>query len=268
MSVVDPSITRPRPAGVLRAGGGFRPFAAADVLQSIPDRFESQAALHPDRIAVTALGQRLTYGELDVLADRVALGLLARGVAPGDRVALALDHEPAALAALLGVLKAGAVVTALDPTWPEPRSAAIVGDAEPRLLVTSAAHRGLGERLASRAVRRELPSVVTARAPGRRPAIPPDALAFLLYTSGTTGPPKGVMRTHGAQLRSARGDINFFQIGPEDRITLFASLAAGHSMSVMGFTLLKRCATWCRSAGTPSMRRGSPPSSGRGCPSP
>ena len=246
MSEPFPDAPRAHPAGVLRDGGGFRTFEAAALHQSISERFASQVALYPERVAVSGGRERLTYRELDARADRAAAGLLARGVTPGDRVALALDHEPAAVSAVLGALKAGAVVTPLDPAWPESRSTAIVDDAAPRLVLTGAAHRTLADRLAGpdRPALELEALAATATAAATWPAVSADALAFLLYTSGSTGPPKGVMRTHAAQLRSARGDVNGFRVGCEDRVTLFASLAVGHAMSVMALTLLSG-ATLC-----------------------
>jgi amino acid adenylation domain-containing protein len=163
----------------------------------------------PDKVAVCADGRSLTYAELEVAADRVAGALAGMGVVRGDRVGLHLNKTVDAVAAIYGIMRAGAAYVPLDPNAPASRCALIARDCEIAALIAD--ERGVEEL-------RKLDSTVSTRgivcgdnAPsgfetwqavqsgGQRPpshaAIDTD-LAYILYTSGSTGRPKGVMISH------------------------------------------------------------------------
>src|SRR6185369_5982377 len=125
-------------------------------------------------------GAPLTYGELDARANRLARYLQARGVRPGDRVALLLERSAELVAAILGVLKAGAAYVPIDPAYPAERVAFLREDSGAALLLTAADLEALGSYSSERL------------------AIPLDAglPAYVIYTSGSTGTPKGVVVTH------------------------------------------------------------------------
>ncbi|MFB4306215.1 AMP-binding protein [Actinomadura sp. GTD37] len=152
---------------------------------------------HGDRTAVVDGGRTLTYAELDAAADRVAAGLAARGVGRGDRVPLRLPRSADLVVAALGVLKSGAAYSPLDPAWPDARIAAIAERLGAPLVLTAAALRDLGETGRGLAAPRTAPA--------------PDDLAVVLWTSGSTGEPKGVLCPHRAlgRLVPRAGHLDF-----------------------------------------------------------
>ena len=176
----------------------FIPFPRAALDRSIPDRFAEQVARHPDRIAIgaggSAGGQTIAYHALGQKVERIARGILARlGAAPAP-VALLFDQGAPLVAATLGVLAAGKFYVPLDPTYPRAHLLAMLGDLQPRLLLTDRGHRDLASGLV-RDPRQvlALDEIDTqAIAAGALPRVPPDALAYIYYTSGSTGRAKGV----------------------------------------------------------------------------
>jgi long-chain acyl-CoA synthetase len=149
------------------------------------------ATQRPDAPAVVAGSDRLSWAELDAAVDRAAAGYVARGLAPGDRVALQLPNGLPWLRAALGALRVGLVVVPVNTAYTDPELEYVLGDAGAALLVTA------GERGPVAGV------PVCAGPPegdGPVPAVAddPEALAFLAYTSGTTGRPRGAMLTSGA----------------------------------------------------------------------
>ncbi|HKH48849.1 MAG TPA: amino acid adenylation domain-containing protein, partial [Thermoanaerobaculia bacterium] len=151
---------------------------------SVLDLIDAQAERTPEAEAVVGVdGEILTYRELRERASQLAHHLRKMGVAPGDRVAFALDRSLELPVTVLGILEAGAAYVPLDPSWPEERLNLMLEDARVRTVLS---RDGL-ERLA----RMEAP-------PLPRLPISPDDLAYVLYTSGSTGRPKGVAMRHGA----------------------------------------------------------------------
>jgi amino acid adenylation domain-containing protein len=146
----------------------------------VAERVSAQAAGTPDAVAVLADGTCWSYAELDAAADRIAAGLLAGGMPAGARVGVMLDRSPELIATVLGVLKAGAAVVPLDRSYPQPRIDAMVACAEPfRVLADPGEVRAL------------------MQTPTRTlPAIDPADAAYVLFTSGSTGEPKGVTMPH------------------------------------------------------------------------
>ncbi len=160
--------------------------------------FAAQAATTPEAVAVVCGTERLTYGELNRRANRLANRLRALGVGPETPVGVCLERGPELVPALLGILKAGGAYVPLDPAYPEERLAFILEDSGVPVLVTQ---RALASRLPGSAAR----VVVEDRAgdsDGDAGLIVPagdageDNLAYLIYTSGSTGLPKGVAITH------------------------------------------------------------------------
>ncbi|MEU4178904.1 amino acid adenylation domain-containing protein [Streptomyces sp. NPDC026589] len=163
---------------------------------TVLDVLATRAAVQPDRTAVVAGDERLTFGELRLLSDRLACSLRGRGVEAGDRVAVALPRTALAVVAVLGILRAGAVYVPLDPAQPAARTSLILDTAAPRLvLATSATRPALPDAadvlLLDEAAEQEDTVAVTMPVPPRGR----DA-AYVLYTSGSTGLPKGVVVEH------------------------------------------------------------------------
>jgi amino acid adenylation domain-containing protein len=166
---------------------------AADV--TVGSLFAAQATATPDAPAVLQDGVAWSYTELDEASDALAGRLTAAGVRPGDLVGLCLDRSPSMVAALLAVTKVGAAYVPVDPAYPAGRRRSILADAGPAVVFAD------GE-LAD-GPWRVLP-VSPGEVPGGRAVRPagcgarPEDLAYVMYTSGSTGQPKGVMVPHRA----------------------------------------------------------------------
>src|SRR5262245_15373032 len=102
---------------------------------SLPTAFERTVRAHGARTAVFSDTWTATFDELNATANRLAHALVARGCEPGDRIAILMQHDTQQIAALVGALKAGAIVVALNPSNPPARLQQLIGDAEPLLLV-------------------------------------------------------------------------------------------------------------------------------------
>jgi len=158
---------------------------------------DEQAALRPTAPAVLDEASRLSYADLQQRSDALAEALLARGVGPGDRVAVYLDRSHTVPIALLAVLKTGAAYVPVDPRYPAARVEQVLQDANPKLVLTrSSLEHALPAFLGDRLVRCDLvgehPSGTLSRSEVR-----PEMAAYVIYTSGSTGRPKGVEVSHG-----------------------------------------------------------------------
>ncbi|MFL6261094.1 MAG: amino acid adenylation domain-containing protein [Thermoanaerobaculia bacterium] len=162
--------------------------------------FEEQAALAPDRPAVTFEGRSLTYGELDELANRLAGRLRAAGVGPEVRVGLCMERSLEMMVALLGTLKAGGAYVPLDPVHPRERLEAILENAAPAVLLVQPHLRGLlpAQGCAVLEPQADPPDPAAPRTTPVSSGVQPDHLAYIIFTSGSTGRPKGVMVPHRA----------------------------------------------------------------------
>jgi mycobactin peptide synthetase MbtF len=148
-------------------------------------RFAETAAAKPDSVAISWADGQLTYRELDALADRLAAALRRAGVAGETPVAVMLSRGPNYVTAMLGILKAGGMIVPLDPAMPNERVAEILRQTSAPIVVDDELFTASTNAFAAPA--------------GYRPAtVPPDHAAYAIFTSGTTGTPKGVIGTHRA----------------------------------------------------------------------
>jgi long-chain acyl-CoA synthetase len=187
--------------------------AAPAVTARVVEAFEARARRQPDRVALRWAGRSLTYGRLDRLAGGFARFLHLHGVRPGDRVALTIDNRWTFPVALLGAWKVGATVAPLDPRLTGEERAAILRDLEP----AAVAHEVVGDE-------------------ADWPAPPGDAPALILYTSGSTGAPKGAVLS---QRAAAVGVASW--IDPVMALTaadvVLAALPLSHSYGLNGALL-------------------------------
>jgi len=166
--------------------------------ETLHAQFEVRAREQPDAVALVFEDMRLTYGQLDAEANRLARHLRKQGVGPEQRVGIFMERSLGMVTAVLAVLKAGGAYVPLDPSHPPSRIAYLLEDAAPALLLTQ--HR-LASRLPDSSMRRLcLDSDRTAFA-GESPSTleplaGPAHAAYLSYTSGSTGRPKGVLAEH------------------------------------------------------------------------
>ena len=218
------------PEGIERVDSGASGFPRGEIEGSIPDRFERQVRRDPARLAVDDGRRRYSYGELDETANRVANALLARLGETPKRVGLLFGPSSAALAAHLGALKAGKTCVALDPFLSTSILEDIVADAQVELVVGGAEHGDLARRLS-----RSAPLDIDARDGNASSAdagiaIPPDTMAALFYTSGSTHRPKAVIQNHRNLLHRVWSDTRFQNIGASDRQSLLFSLSFGAAL--------------------------------------
>jgi len=160
--------------------------------------FETVAADHPDALAVVAGAERISYAELEADANRIAHELRAHGVGVGTIVGVCHERRGRMIAALLGILKAGAAWLPVDPDHPPARVARMLTDAGVDVVVSEASLRRVLPPDCARVIclddRREAISSQPVTRPGVR--VRPGNLAYVLFTSGSTGRPKGVALQH------------------------------------------------------------------------
>jgi amino acid adenylation domain-containing protein len=193
--------------------------------------FEAQARATPDALALAWADQEVSYAELNRRANRIAHHLLARGIGPEARVGVLAGRTPALLAAVLGVLKAGAAYVPLDPRNPPARLAAMVCASGTRVIIHDHAHAG---RLADvEAETLAIESIPAAPGTAHDPAaaVHPQNLAYVIFTSGSTGGPKGVEVTHESVFALLDGVRTL--LPPAERASMLASSSIGFDASVL-----------------------------------
>jgi long-chain acyl-CoA synthetase len=198
--------------------------------------FEACVARNPDAPIIRYLGGVLTRRELDELSGAFAAALANAEFAAGERVALYLQNVPQFVIAMLGAWKAGGIAVAVNPMNKKRELEEILRDSGAAVLVC---HEDLYQDVASQVVGgTDVQLVITTSAldyqtrgqtlpAGTLPAVPPlgpDDVAFLTYTSGTTGPPKGAMTTHRNIVFNAQTYRDWIGIGPRDVILGVAPL--------------------------------------------
>ena len=198
----------------------------------ISARFEAQVAANPDRLAIWADDQTLSYQQLNEASNRVARSLLAASGGTGT-VAVLLGQGALPVVAMLGVLKAGMVFVPLDPRQPRARLRQILEDCKARLLLTdecglTAAPAALRPRVRLFNIDRvdvTLPSTNLGLSIGGK------TTACLMYTSGSTGSPKGVVQTHNTLLHRTDAYTDLLQLEEQDRLTLLAHCSVAQGLS-------------------------------------
>jgi amino acid adenylation domain-containing protein len=240
---------------------------SAFATERLQDYLTRSAERSPEARALVLGDEVMTYGELEAAANRLAHALVEQGCKPGDRVGVLAAKTPWTIAALIGVLRAGGVYVPVDSASPPARVARIVRAAEPALLLADASAAALvdglveegigelavgalaeplaGQRFASVFARDDLASL-----PAQPPATASPDLAHLLFTSGSTGVPKGVMIEHTNVVAFVEWALRHFGTRADDRISghpplhfdlstfdIYATLAAGAQLHLVPASL-------------------------------
>ncbi|MEU8540641.1 amino acid adenylation domain-containing protein [Streptomyces sp. NPDC048717] len=188
-------------------------------------RFSRTAAEHPDGLALRAGDRELTYRDVDRRADALARSLMAQGVGPESRVAVFLERSPELVVSMLAVWKAGGVCVPLHEAYPAERLEYVMADTAASVLLTDRAMLAREFRHEARVVVVEadrVPADAAASGPDL-PVVHPDQLATIMYTSGSTGLPKGVAVAHRDVV--ALADDPCWDSGNHERVLMHAPYA-------------------------------------------
>ncbi|MFT2020026.1 amino acid adenylation domain-containing protein, partial [Streptomyces sp. 796.1] len=249
-TATGPTAGAPAPGGPAALGPALAPGGP----RTLPGLFAARVAAAGDAPAIagpsahTGAHVELTYRELDAAANRLAHTLIAHGVRPEDRVAVALPRTVDAVAAFLAVAKAGAVYLPVDPDYPAERVRFTLADAAPVLALTAPGHHlpvPAGLPTLTLPALPALPALHPTPVqggpdtdPGAWRALRPDSAAYVIYTSGSTGRPKGVVLSHAGLPALADTVITGFAAGPGSRVLQFASLSFDTSVWEIVMALL------------------------------
>jgi amino acid adenylation domain-containing protein len=188
----------------------------------------------------------LTYAELDEWANRIASSILARRGEAQEPVGLPIEQGASSIAAILGALKAGKIYVPLDPSYPHTRLAHMLDWAGAGLVVTDSESAGFAGSLVDGRSDLLVVDRLGDAGDGRRLGlrISPDDVAYIFFTSGSTGEPKGVFDSHRNVLHNIRRYTNALAIGSDDRLTLLQSCAFSGSVSSLFGALLNGATTY------------------------
>jgi len=203
-------------------------FDKSEAQRSIPHRFARQAFDRPDAPAIRDRERTITYRELDELSNKIAHRILGDYGSRPLRVGLLFPLAIEGIAALLGVLKAGKTCVSIDPAFPHMRAAELLTAAgaelalcDPRLLESTRGLNVAGQVLDLGRACMEMPHDMPEI------SIDADDAAAIVFTSGSSGRPKGIVHTHRTLLHRCWSDTHYLQLSSLDRISLLSSLSFG-----------------------------------------
>ncbi len=193
--------------------------------RTVHGQFEDWVARQPEAVALRQGGRSILYGDLNRDADRLAAGLRAAGVAPGDTVGIASERSVDLITGLLGILKAGAAYVPVDPDSPEERQHLVLKETGARVVLSDApAALAPNPAVTVLEIARLLVETPQPAAGSPGSAGTPDDRCYYMFTSGSTGTPKGVHSTHRGVV-SLVVNNDYADIRPGDRLMHFAPLS-------------------------------------------
>ncbi|MDO8467202.1 MAG: amino acid adenylation domain-containing protein [bacterium] len=189
------------------------------MVKLIQEYFSASAEKFPDKIAVNWKDQNITFAELESRSNQLAFALKGLGVKRGDRIAFCLQKSPKAIQVILGILKVDAAYVPLNPRAPEARIAQMINDAQPSVVICERATKALvksGKVFDLDEKAEMLADMPVSAMHCKNTSVD---LAYILYTSGSTGIPKGVMITHGNIINATDWAVEEFGISEKDRMS-------------------------------------------------
>jgi amino acid adenylation domain-containing protein len=209
--------------------GTFVAFDKNGTEQSIPEIFEKVVRLFPDRLAVNTKEQTLTYDALNKAANRVARAIRDKRGEQLEPMILLSEHGLGTIVSFLGILKAGKILVAVDPSFPHERAAYMLDGSQAGAILTDNKNHSFAAALAKKGVQiinaDALDTSLSDEDLGSE--LSPEDIAQIIYTSGSTGQPKGVFRNHRRILHDIMLEINAAHICPDDRLIQLRSLSFG-----------------------------------------
>ena len=193
-----------------------------DASQTIVSLFRHQAQATPDAIAAVYTDKRFTYAQVDEISDRIAAHIASKGLGAEDVVSVLIPRSEWMPIASLGVLKAGCAYQPLDPSYPKERLNFMMQDASAKLLIADEELRPIVDEYQGEVLlTKDIMNLPAATAPVVD--IKPDQLFILLYTSGSTGIPKGCQLTQGNLVAFCNWYQRFYDLKPEHNVAAYAS---------------------------------------------
>ncbi|HYW08939.1 MAG TPA: amino acid adenylation domain-containing protein [Longimicrobium sp.] len=194
--------------------------------RTVLDRILARAAASPGIVAVRWERGEVTYGELRDRVEELAAALRALGVGRETRVGILLDRSADAVAAILATMRAGGAYVPLDAAFPAGRLAYMLRDSGAAVLVTDGSGAALGYEAGCRVLRADQPLSAEAAPDPAAPATGPEHAAYVVYTSGTTGRPKGTVVEHRALARYTRAAVAALDLPEGASYAVVSTLAA------------------------------------------
>lgn len=202
--------------------GKWEEFKPEAIEQSIVARFDQMVARYPTRLAVKMGAQQLTYTEFNRVVNQLAHAILATRPAGAEPVVFLLEQGIQAIVAIMAIIKTGKFYAALEPSSPQAHLQRILADTQATLVLTNQGNLATAQAITTHEHTILLLDELPSNLPTTNPAvgITPDSFAYLMYTSGSTGVPKGVIENHRDVLHFSRVFTNVLHISVEDRLGL------------------------------------------------
>lgn len=218
--------------------------------QCVQHLFEAQVAQTPNALAIFANDGKLSYLELNRRSNQLAHHLQSLGVGPEIRVGIALPRSGEMIVAMLAVLKAGGVYVPLDLSYPPQRFKFLAEDSRISILLTHrAVPEGLDPELTIISLEKCRSEIARLSDSNPDSKCDPANLAYIIYTSGSSGQPKGVMVSHENVIRSTNARVGYYS-RPLERFLLLSSFAFDSSVAGIFWTLLTGGELWLPPEGT------------------
>jgi amino acid adenylation domain-containing protein/non-ribosomal peptide synthase protein (TIGR01720 family) len=210
---------------------GNGPTVDYSTVTTVPQLFERQAERAPDAVALVWRNEQITFAELDQRANQLAHYLQRLGISPETPVGVCMERSPDLAVALLGTLKSGGIYLPIDPAYPPERRAYMLSDAAVPVLLTQ---QRLSESFSESVSASQIQIICLdsehspiAQEPDTLPSVflQPEHAAYIVYTSGSTGNPKGVVVSHRALVDRSCAVAARYGHGPQDRLLQFVSIS-------------------------------------------